>query len=486
MKEFNDIKRYEDEIVQTIIPRKIADGLRRAAFGFLGIARNYFSWNQRELFKIVTVIAIATILVPIPTGCDLGKSPDGRCNTQQKSELSGEFIIMAFCGPPPGEATLERFREVAESGIEILVPANGISDAKENLKVMDLAKKVGIHVIPVDERIIPYVLKPDVPIDTAVIMEMVNDYKGHPALAGYVITDEPGAVMFPALRILTRLFLKQDPSHEPLINLLPSYGSPSQLGFDDYRAYISTFIETVKPGILSYDNYPLREGTTEYASWYNDLKIIREETRKNQIPFMVFVQSEGIRGGLRVPNRAEILWQVNSALAYGSQGFGWFCYWTPQTEKGIQQIGGAPPAVESHYNAMIDNDGKRTEVYDFVREINFYLKKVGKGLLTWNNTNVARYEAGALFEGGSSPLVTPSGDKANLVVGTYMKNNTSRIVLSNSHCEKSSEFTIQITKGWKIRKVYDSIDATPTGDTKSLSEWSLSPGGSVILELFPQ
>ena len=32
-----------------------------------------------------------------------------------------------------------------------------------------------------------------------------------------------------------------------------------------------------------------------------------QETQKVQIPFIVFIQSEGITEGLRVPNRAEIL-----------------------------------------------------------------------------------------------------------------------------------------------------------------------------------
>ena len=38
------------------------------------------------------------------------------------------------------------------------------------------------------------------------------------------------------------------------------------------------------------------------------------------------------------------------------------------------------------------------EVYDFVREANYYLKKAGKELLLWNNTDAARYEAGKMVE----------------------------------------------------------------------------------------
>ena len=47
-------------------------------------------------------------------------------------------------------------------------------------------------------------------------------------------------------------------------------------------------------------------------------------------------------------------------------------------DAGFQQAeGAAPPLVESHYNAMIDIEGNRTQLYDHVSEANFYLKKAG-------------------------------------------------------------------------------------------------------------
>jgi hypothetical protein len=425
---------------------------------------------------------IPGILLSILVGCSAQKTT----RNNAPHALQHEFVIMAYSGPPPGETTLPRYEEIAGAGIEVLVPANGIMNAEQNLKAMDLAQKAGIKIIPVDMRVFQVGSNPDISVDPAVIRDIANDYKNHPALAGYVIRDEPGTGMFPALKDICELFRKEDPRHEPVINLLPSYGSPVQLGIDDFRAYIASFIATVKPGLLSYDNYALREGLTWYEPWYNDLAVVREETKKSGIPFIVFIQSEGISHGLRVPNRAEILWQVNTSLAYGAHGFGWFCYWTPESDQGFQQEGTPPPLVEAHYNAMIDIQGRRTEVYDFVREANFYLKKAGNELLLWNNTDVARYEAGKMIEPGSSPVITPSGDAANLVIGTFKKENRCRIVLSNSRCDIPSVFTIQVSREWKITGILTSIDALPTGDNSSLLQWSLAPGGSVILELQPE
>jgi hypothetical protein len=401
--------------------------------------------------------------------------------------LQNEFIIMAYSGPTPEETNLQRYREVAEAGIEVLVPGNGVFNAEQNLRAMDLAQQVGIKIIPVDLRGMQLASGEDHSGNITLIRDIVRDYKNHPALAGYLIRDEPDAGLFPPLKELTGLFRQEDPFHEPVINLLPSYGSPVQLGSADYRAYIASYIAAVKPGLLSYDNYALREGETWYDPWYADLAVVREETQKSRIPFIVFIQSEGIRNGLRVPNRAEILWQVNTALAYGAHGIGWFCYWTPKSDQGFQpEEGMPPPLVEAHYNAMIEINGRRTEVYDFVREANIYLKKAGKEMLRWNNTDAARYEAGKMADHGSSPVITPSGDSANLVIGTFMKENLCRIVLSNSRCDNPSVFTLRVSPGWQIKDTLTSIDAWPAGDKSSLLQWILKPGGSVILELKPE
>jgi len=428
---------------------------------------------------------ITFVLSGLLISCGTGIKEDQTNTDKKEPTFLTDFKIIGYSGPPLEEVNLERYQEIAEAGIEYLVPGNGTFNGEQNLKAMELGLKTGIKIIPVDMRLMPFTLDKLGSIDTSAIREITNDYKDHPAFASYVVRDEPSGDLFPGLRDISAIFREEDPLHEPLINLLPSYGSPVQLGFDDYRSHIISFIETVKPGLLSYDNYALREGATWYDVWFNDLTIVREETRKANIPFIVFMQSEGIKGGLRVPNRQEVLWQVNTALAYGTRGVGWFCYWTPQPDQGFQQDEEAEPfLVESHYNAMIDLNGKRTELYDHVREANFYLKKAGKGLLDWDNSDVARCQAGELLE-GSSPVVTPEGKEANLVIGTYRMGERARVVISNTSCEDPAAFSLQVSSGWKIGGLFTSIDASPAGEKESLLEWTMEPGGSVLIDLEP-
>ncbi len=42
------------------------------------------------------------------------------------------------------------------------------------------------------------------------------------------------------------------------------------------------------------------------------------------IPFWTFVQTCSFNSGRRIPTEADILWQVNTALAYGAKGIQYF------------------------------------------------------------------------------------------------------------------------------------------------------------------
>jgi len=107
-----------------------------------------------------------------------------------------EFLVIAYPGPPRDQANLERYREIADAGIDVIVPANGAWDSESNLKALDLAAEVGLRVIVTDLRILPWHEKDRVRIDQQRIDAVAADYRNHPALFGYVICDEPNARYF--------------------------------------------------------------------------------------------------------------------------------------------------------------------------------------------------------------------------------------------------------------------------------------------------
>jgi len=417
------------------------------------------------------------------SGCgDATGNKNKRDSVEPEKTLINDFSIIAYSGPPQDETNLERYQEMAEAGFEYLVPSNGANGKVENIMAMDLAQQVGMKVIPIDTRYMPFRIKQEISMDSLAVETIVNDYKDHPALAAYVVRDEPSGKLFTDIKTMSDVFNKHDSEHPALVNALPSYGGLEWLAFDDYRSYVKAYIDILKPVLFSYDYYPLRIGHTEYDGWYSDLSIIREETRKAGIPFIAFIQSQGIKNGLRIPNRAEILWQANTLLAYGSRGIAWFSYWTPKPDHGFGEVNGEKFLDEQHVGAMIDIEGNRTELYDQVKEANMYLKIVGRGLIGWDNTDVARYEAGQLLE-GTSPFVTPEGEEAHIVIGTYKKDNKARIVISNSSCENPVSFSLRIPAEWKSNSIFASIDAESIDNAST--QWTMKAGGSVVIELHP-
>ncbi len=434
---------------------------------------------MKAKIQLLTSVVFSILL----TSCG-NRETNNQDNTgTHESGLINDFIIMAYSGPPLEEVTLERYQEVADAGIEYLVPGNGSFNLEQNLKAMDLAQQVGIRIIPVEMRLLPFDWNQDVSIDTAVIKQIARDYKDHPAFGGYFVKDEPDISMYPALKQVADIFHSVDPKNESLNCLFPNYGTLTQFGVEDYGEYITSFIDIVKPGLLAYDSYVLKHDTTLYDDWYSNLSLVRKETQKAGIPYLVFIQSHGVEEGLRLPDRAEILWQANTVLSYGARGVGWLSYWTPEAGLGVPHAEGVPPLIEHYYNGPIDIDGKRTETYDFVREANLYLKRAGKGLLGWDNTDVARYENGKMVGEGSSPVVSPDGEEADIIIGTYRKEGKTRLVISNAGCDKPTSFALHYASGYEPMEVFASIEADPTGQNESLLRWTVRAGGSVIIEL---
>ncbi len=406
--------------------------------------------------------------------------------SQHASQRDEPFLVVAYPGPPADQIGLERYREIANAGIDVIVPGNGCWDGPSNRKALDLAAKVGIRVIVTDLRILPWHIEDRVRIDSPVIETVVAEYRDHPALFGYFICDEPNAGYFAELAVTARKLQRADPEHPPLINLFPSYATAEQLGLDDYRAYVHSFIETVEPAVLCYDHYPLREPQAGKTDWFGDLALMRNESHQAGIPFWICLQSEGIDRALRVPKRAEILWQASTALAYGARGVVWFTYWTPSPSQQIPPDStGRAYLREIHTGGMLSPHGKRTARYDHVREANRFLHEAGRALAGWDNAHVAHWNSGKLTGSGQSPCVALRGGQFHAVVGTFTHGGARRVVIANASYARTSQFSIEPQRGWRIGRVVAAQHAEKASEGRTPLQWKLAPGGCVVIECAP-
>ena len=294
------------------------------------------------------------------------------------------FIISYFLGPPKDELTIERYQEIADCGFNVAqtvwMISGGASEA-DNKKVLDFCREVGLKVIVWDRRVwdrrtMPH--KSDGLAFAKNLDAVVASYSRHPALTGYMLTDEPCAKQFSELSAVTHGLLKRDPERLPFVNLLPNYADKRQMGTDDYEEYVRRYIETVKPKLVSWDHYALmRNG--ERPSYFENLEIVSRLCREARLPFVQTILSVP-HGGYRNPSEADLRWQVYTSLCYGAKGILYFTYWTDTVSKG------------GYHNAIIDENKHRSEKYAFIRKLNRKMKMLAPTLLKLQGLRVAHTE----------------------------------------------------------------------------------------------
>jgi hypothetical protein len=275
---------------------------------------------------------------------------------QERLKTDREMPILAWIGVPEGETTVERFLELKASGININF--SGYSGIEAVEKALDIAQQTGIKLLPSCPE-----LKSD-PEKT------VRRLMKHPALFGYHLRDEPNATDFPELAAWIRKIRAVDKQHPCYINLFPNYASFSQLfakdhqlqpGKDMYEEHVEVFLKEVPVSFISFDHYPVAEKNgirTLRSDWYKNLEIIAAAAKKSGLPFWAFALSVA-HGSYPVATAGEIKLQLYSNLAYGAQALQYFTYWTP----GIN-------SNWDFHHAPIGLDGKRTDVYDRIKQVN--------------------------------------------------------------------------------------------------------------------
>lgn len=207
------------------------------------------------------------------------------------------------------------------------------------------------------------------------------------AFAGVMQTDEPGRIEFENIQksaeIITSVLPEEIQESSLMhVNLFPTYATPLQLynrtnsgtlpeGGYTYAQYIEDYFEIVKPKVLSYDNYPLvgGEGVLRGRIYFENMSYIRKAALQHNVPFWVFIQTCSFSPSTRIPNEAELLWQVNTALSFGA--------------KGIQYFTGVLPhsGAEKFNGAMFDLKGNKTLVYDYVKTANMQIGAVDEVLM---------------------------------------------------------------------------------------------------------
>lgn len=208
----------------------------------------------------------------------------------------------------------------------------------------------------------------------------------HDNFAGIMLSDEPGRVMFEDMAKSAGLFENVLKDVSPKLyhaNLFPTYANQKQLWFRsytssdvvpdetyDYEQYVQDYLDIYQPPVLSYDHYPIRGQFPCLANGYfENMSIIRKAALERNIPFWTYIQTCSFAKGQRLPTEADLLWNVNTCLAYGAKGIQYFCGVVPND-------GG-----EIFNGAMFDHTGAPTEVYYHVQKADKQLAAIDEVLM---------------------------------------------------------------------------------------------------------
>jgi chondroitin AC lyase len=276
------------------------------------------------------------------------------------------FPISYWCGPPPQFTTIERYREIKDAGFTVVFPPCGGATPELNHKILGFCKELGLRAFVQDPHM-PLAIGGDAK-PKAAIDAIVREYADESALAGYFITDEPGAGAFEGLSEVVAALRERDPKHVAFVNLLPNYATPAQLGAATYDGYVRGFIERVKPFAISYDHYTFAAGNAQ--SFYDQIKAVRSITNDAKLPFWNIVLAVQ-HGPYRNLTEPELRWQAMNTLAFGGKGLLWFTYWSP---------GGMDKSFEWQH-AMINPDGTKDPHYEMIAKINRDVRAIGDELL---------------------------------------------------------------------------------------------------------
>ncbi|MCQ6562778.1 cohesin domain-containing protein [Paenibacillus mendelii] len=222
------------------------------------------------------------------------------------------------------------------------------------------------------------------------ITAYVNHYKDNPAILGYNLVDEPFADVFPKLKSVSDKIKAIDPDHMVYTNL---YGvcdvcQHYYSGTDDpvnggYENYVNSWLAT-DPDMISFDSYPYLSTGFDEKPYYQSLEYFRKQSLLNGTDLWAYIQSMSYDYfNMIEPSESQLKFQVYSTLAYGAKGYVYFTYHTPA---GMD-------------NGLIMPDGTKNDTYDYAKEVNGEVLKLGTTLLSLTSKDV-------YHTGGVPPFAT--------------------------------------------------------------------------------
>lgn len=308
---------------------------------------------------------------------------------------------------------------------------------------------------------------------SAIIDDILDDGNGgtRKCVLGILGVDEPFTEQLDNLGVLHDAFysLENTKGMDIYINSIGYWagennfwGYSDPIGFDDY---LKKYFETVKPSMLSVTQYPYTSANTPettVVSLLNDmLSVYRKYANENKVPFWRMLQAGGqwndnaewIPSVDPYPSEGELLYDVNSSLAYGAKAIEYFPLVQPYYF--AQQEGGT---YDFNRCGLIGADGNLTQWYYYAKRANTQIQAVDEYLMHAMNEGVIVHGTAAndaivkngkpgeeLIESGKYyELTGVSGD--DCIVGCFNYKGKTALYVVNYNRKEKANITLSFDK----------------------------------------
>ena len=351
---------------------------------------------------------------------------------KSRMDYGPQIELTAFMGPPSQQRTYDSvsgahpddniteseyylteqdFQDYKDAGFTYLLSESSVSytsmygfEGSPMQTYMELAEKVRIPVVayPVElaQKSVSGITQLE-ESDKQYIDQMLSDLSQYKMFKGIMLRDEPSYYAADGFKAILDYVREKSPNLYNFNNMLPIHAGQTAFSADQtlskeeaYKQYIRAIADAT--GTFAYDYYPLRSQviggatvTSVRDTYYQNYELVAQDAKEHDYDMGMVVQSsswgvyekENSLHCRKTNTKADIGFQVYSALAYGAKYIGYYTYWE---HKGQSSTG--------HYvfDAMVmypDNPGEaplKTDTYYAVQAINQELKKFDQVFLQYD------------------------------------------------------------------------------------------------------